>query len=134
MNAFIVDLKNQPGQFAQVAQDLGSAGINITGFAGAACGDRGTVAVLTDDELATHRAMSQGQWKFREVELVTASLADKPGTLADLTQALAEAGLNIEAALPIGMVGTNVHVAFATDDPVKARAVLERQPLASARR
>jgi hypothetical protein len=134
MNAFIVDLKNQPGQVAKVAHDLGSAGINITGFAGTACGDGGTVALLTDDELATRRAMSQGQWKFREVELVTASLADKPGTLADLTQALAEAGLNIEAALPIGMVGTNVHVAFATDDPVKARAVLEHQPLAGASR
>ena len=78
--------------------------------------------------------MTEGQWKFHQIELVTASLANRPGALADVTRALAQAGLNIEAALPIGMVGDNVHVAFATDDPVKAREVLERQPVESARR
>ena len=133
MNAFVVDLKNRPGQLAKVAEALASAGINITGFAGATCGETGRVALMTDDEVATRRALTEGEWKFQPLELVTASLADKPGTLAEVTRTLAQAGLNIEAALPIGMVGTNIHVAFATNDPAKAREVLERQAIGAGR-
>ena len=133
MNAFIVDLKNQSGQFTKVAEALASAGVNITGFAGTTCGETGRVVLLTDDEVATRRALTEGHWKFQPLELVTASLADQPGTLAEVTRTLAQAGLNIEAALPIAMVGTNVHVAFATDDPAKAREVLERQAVGARR-
>ena len=127
MNAFIVDLKNKPGEFGKVAEAISAKGINITGFSGATCGDNGTVVLVTADDAGTRQALTQGQWKYHPVELVTASLADRPGTLAEATKALGQAGVNIEAALPIGMTGGNVHIAFATDDPVKARAVLERQ-------
>lgn len=134
MNAFIVDLRNQPGQLAKVAEAVGSAGINILGFAGATSGEIGSVALLTADELATRRVLTDGQWRYREVELVSASLPDRPGSLAEVTRALAKAGLNIEAAMPIGMAGSNIHVAFATDDPGKAREILDRQPVGAATR
>jgi hypothetical protein len=126
VNAFIVDLKNQPGEFAKVADAIAQKGIDITGFSGATCGDSGTVALATNDEAATQRALSDGTWKFRAVELVTVSLADKPGTLAEVTRQLASAGVNIEAAFPTGMSGGNVHVAFATNNPAKAKTALEQ--------
>ena len=129
MNAFIVDLKNKPGEFGKVAEAISAKGININGFSGATCGDSGTVVLVTGDEAGTRQALTEGQWKYRPIELVTTSLADRPGTLAEVTKALGQAGVNIEAALPLGMAGSNVHIAFATDDPVKARTVLERQPV-----
>jgi hypothetical protein len=129
MNAFIVDLKNKPGEFGKVAEAISAKGINISAFSGATCGDSGTAVLVTSDEGATREALTQGQWKYRPVELVTASLADRPGTLAEITKALGQNGVNIEAALPIGMTGGDVHIAFATDDPVKARDVLQRQPV-----
>jgi hypothetical protein len=124
MNAFIVDLKNQPGEFAKVAESIAEKGIDITAFSGATCGDSGSVILLTSDEAGTRRALSDGQWKHRPIELVTVALADQPGTLAQAARRLANAGVNIEAAVPTGMSGNNVHVAFATDNPTKAKEAL----------
>ena len=134
MNAFIVDLKNKPGELAKVAEAMAAKGIDIRGITGATCGDSGTVALITNDEAGTQRALTDGQWKFRPIELVTASLADKPGSLAQATRRLANAGINIEAALPTGMSGGKVQVAFATDNPVKAKEALGQDQLVGAER
>jgi hypothetical protein len=133
MNAFIVDLKNKPGEFAKVADALANKGINISGFAGVTAGDTGAVVLVAEDESGTREALNQGQWTYRSVELVTGSFADKPGTLAAAAHALADAGINVEAALPIGMGGGMVQVAFATDNPSKARGLLEAQPVGASR-
>jgi hypothetical protein len=132
VNAFIVDLKNKPGELAKVAEAIAGQGVNVTGFTGATCGDSGSVALATNDEAATRRALTDGRWTYRPVELVTASFADKPGSLADIARKLANAGVNIEAAIPIGMASGNVHVAFATDNPSKAADALGEHLLAPA--
>lgn len=124
MNAFIVDLENKPGEFARVAEAIAEKGINITGFSGATCGDSGSVALLTNDEAGTKRALTDSQCRYQEIELVAVSLADKPGSLAQATRRLADAGVNILTAIPTGMSQGNVQVAFATDDPAKARDAL----------
>ena len=124
MNAFIVDLKNKPGELAKVTEAIAAKGIDITGFTGAACGDSGTVALLTNDEAGTREVLTSGHWTYRPFEVVSASLADKPGSLAQVTRRLANAGINIEAAIPTGMSGGNVHVGFVTDNPGKAREAL----------
>jgi hypothetical protein len=124
MNAFIVDLKNKPGEFAKVAEAIAQQGIDIKAFSGATCGDSGSVVLLTSDEAGTKRALTDGQWKHRPIELVTVGLPDQPGTLAQATRKLANAGVNIEAAVPTGMSGSNVHIAFATDNPTKAKDAL----------
>jgi len=124
VNAFIVDLKNKPGELAKVAEAIAGQGVNITGFSGATCGAAGSIALATDDEAATRRALTDGRWTYRPVELVTASLANKPGSLGQATRKLANAGVNIEAAIPTGMAGGNVHIAFATDNPSKAKEAL----------
>jgi hypothetical protein len=124
VNAFIVDLKNKPAELAKVTEAIAQHGIDITGFSGSTCGDNGTVTLVTNDEAATKRALTDGQWKFRSIELVQASLADRPGSLAEVARRLAKAGVNIEAAFPTGMAAGNVHVAFATDNPAKAKEAL----------
>ncbi len=124
MNGFIVDLKNKPGEIARLAEAIAEKGIDISGFTGATCGDTGSVALITNDEAGTQRVLTHGKWTHRLVELVTASLVNKPGTLAMVTRKLADAGVNIEAALPTGMAGGNMHIAFATDNPAKAKEAL----------
>ncbi len=124
MNAFIVELKNKPGELAKVTEAIAQKGINLLGFAGATCGDAGTIVLLSNDEAGTRRVLHDGHFKMREVELVPATIADKPGSLAEAARRLANAGVNIEAAIPTGMSGGNVNVAFATDNPAKARTAL----------
>jgi hypothetical protein len=124
MNAFLVDLTNTPGELARLADAIAQKGINITSFAGATSGGSGAVIVVTNDEAGTRRALIDSGIKAREVELVTASLEHVPGSLAAATKQLADAGINIEAALPTGMAGGKVTVSFATDQPAKAREIL----------
>ncbi|HEX9551165.1 MAG TPA: hypothetical protein VF971_08725 [Candidatus Limnocylindrales bacterium] len=124
MNAFIVELENKPGELARAAEAIAQKGINILGFTGATCGDSGSIVLLTNDEAGTRRALGDAGCRSREVELVVASLANQPGSLAMVARKLADAGVNVEAALPIGMEGGNVSVAFATDNPTAAREAI----------
>jgi hypothetical protein len=124
MNAFIVDMTNKPGEVARLAEAIAQKGINIEAFAGSTAGGAGSVVLLTNDEAGTRRAIADGGFRARELEIVTASLEHTPGSLAAATRKLADAGINIEAALPTGMAGNNVTVSFATDQPAKARELL----------
>jgi hypothetical protein len=124
VQAFVVDLKNRPGELARLAEVISAKGINITGFTGAACGDDGSVCLITNDEAATRRALNDASYTCHERELVVATIQDKPGSLAEASRRMASAGVNIEAAVPTGMDSRGVHVAFATDDASKARAAL----------
>ena len=124
MHAFIVELTNKPGELARVTEAIAQKGINIEGFAGATAGGAGAVVIVTNDEAGTRRALSDAGTSAREIELVLASLDHVPGSLAAATRKLADAGINIEAAMPTGMTGDKVTVSFATDNPAKAREIL----------
>ena len=124
MNIFILDLAHKPGELAKAAEAIAQKGINITAFSGATCGESGSVAILTNDEMGTRKALGEAGYKAKELEVVTASIDDKPGSLAQVARKLADAGVNIEAAMATGMSGGKVTVAFATDNPSKARTVI----------
>jgi hypothetical protein len=134
VNGFIVELKNKPGELAKVTEAIAHKGINITGFTGVAVGESGAVCLLTNDEAGTRKALTEAHYKVREIELVPVALADTPGTLAEAARRLANAGVNVVAALPTGMSGGNINLAFATDDPAKARAALGEGVLTGATR
>jgi len=126
MHAFIVDLKNKPGELAKVTETIANKGVNLTGFTGATCGDSGSLVLTATDESGIRGALREGTYTYREVELVTAALPDQPGAIAKVTRKLADARLNIEAAIPTGMSGGNVHIGFVTDDPVKAKEAIKQ--------
>jgi hypothetical protein len=124
MNLFILDLKHQPGELAKVCDAIAKKGIDITAFGGITCGGSGTVALLTNDDAGTRNALADEHYRARELEVVTTTIENTPGSLAKTAWKLANAGISIEAALPTAMSGMNVTLAFATDQPAKARGVL----------
>src|SRR6266545_5323204 len=124
MNAFVVELPNQPGSLAMIAEAVADRGINITAFAGATSGELGSVSFTTDDESATRNALGEKGWVYREVPIVRASLEHRPGTLAAAARKLADAGINIETAFVAGVEGDKVVVAFGVDTPDAAQRVL----------
>ena len=124
MQAFLIDLENKPGAFADVAEMIAAKGVNITAVSGSTCGDSGRAAILTDNDAATRAALSAGKCTYREHMVVETSLRHEPGALAKATRRLAEAGVNIETLLPIGMQGNEVQVAFVTDNAAKAAEAL----------
>jgi hypothetical protein len=134
MNIFIVDLKDQPGELAKATEAIAQKGINITAFSGLTCGDSGKIALLTNDDPGARRALSEAGYLAKEVEVVAATLAHTPGSLAATARKLADAGINVEAALPTSMADGKVTLAFATDNPAKARSILgSAEPVGVAR-
>ena len=131
MQVFLVDLKNKPGELARAAEAIAAKGIDITGISGATCGDSGRAAVITNDHATTKAVLTEAGFKFTEMEATDTALRQQPGTLAKAARRLADAGINVEALLPIGMDGNEVHVAFVTNDAAKARQILTGAGMAS---
>jgi hypothetical protein len=124
MTAFLVELENKPGALATVAEALGARGVNITGVSGATCGSSGRAAITTADDVTARSVLQTLKTKFKEYEVTESSLANTPGSLAKVTRRLADAGVNIEAIMPTGMSGNEIHIGFVTDNPTKARDIL----------
>ncbi len=131
MQVFLVDLKNEPGELARVAEAIAAKGVNITGVSGATCSDSGRAAVMTSDEATTRIALKEAGFTYTEMEATDTALRQEPGTLAKAARRLADEGINIEAVMPIGKEGNEVHVAFVTSDAAKARQVLASAGIAS---
>jgi len=124
MNAFLVELENKPGALATLAEAIAARGVNITGVSGSTCGSSGRVAIVTADDATTRTVLEDNKHSFKELEVTETHLRDEPGSLATATRRLAQAGVNIEAVFPIGMVGRDMSVAFVTDNPAKARQTI----------
>jgi hypothetical protein len=131
MQAFLVELTNKPGALADVAEALAAKGINIEAISGTACGDSGRAAIMTSDEAATRTTLDAGGHKYTVMDATDTALRQEVGTLAKAARRLADEGINIEAIMPIGMEGNEVHVAFVTSDAAKARQVLTSAGMAS---
>ena len=124
MGAFIVELENKPGQLARVAEAIAAKGVNITAAADVAWGSAFLVGLAVSDEAAARLALTEGGFTFREVELVSSSLVDEPGSLARAARKLADAGVNIELSFMTGWGTGEVMMAFGVDKPEAARAAL----------
>ena len=134
MIAFLIELENRAGTTAAVTEAIAERGINITGGAGIGGGSKGLIALTTNDESATRRVLHGGGYKFREIEVVPFAMADVPGTFAKACRALADGGINIEAAFIMTAASERNTMAFATDDPAKTRSILGQKSLAGTNR
>ena len=56
-----------------------------------------------------------------------AEVDDRPGGMARIARALADAGVNIHGHLFLGRWGDRAMFAFVVDDPDRARPILERK-------
>ena len=125
MIEFSVQMTNRPGQLATLARELGTAGVNIQTFAAITSGPDGFIKLVVDDEIAARRVLAAAGVSFEERRVVSAILHDQPGALADIAEALAATGVNIEAMYLLHSSAEGLHFAVAVDDPDQAREHLE---------
>jgi hypothetical protein len=124
MTAFIIQGQNRPGELARICEAIAKQRINITSLGSVAWGTTGAVGVLTEDDKGTRDALATAGVQYKEVETVEFGLADKPGTLAEATRKLANAGVNIEFLVPTGMRGGEVQGTAGVDNAQAARQAL----------
>ena len=126
-NQFVVQLKNEPGGMASLAEALAARGVDLRAIGGGGIGDTGHVIMTTADDEATRAVLEDGGYTFIEGEQILAEVDDRPGGMAALSRQLADAGVNIYGHLFLGRWGDRAMFAFVVDDPDKARPILERK-------
>jgi len=126
-NQFVVQLKNEPGGMASLAEALASRGVDLRAIGGGGIGDTGHVIMTTADDEATRSVLEDGGYTFIEGESILAEVDDRPGGMAALSRQLADAGVNIYGHLFLGRWGDRAMFAFVVDNPDKARPILERK-------
>ena len=126
-NQFVVQLKNEPGAMATLAEALAARGVDLRAIGGGGIGSAGHVIMTTADDEATRGVLDAGGYSFIEGESILAEVDDRPGGMARIARALADAGVNIYGHLFLGRWGDRAMFAFVVDDPDRARPILERK-------
>ncbi len=121
-----IQLTNHPGDLARVAHALAHRGVNIKALAAISVGGGVSMARILPDDIAVARsALEEARIRFTEGEVHLVLLENKAGVLANVTSRLGEAGVNLEALYITGIADDLVELAIVSDNPKKAKKVLE---------
>ncbi|MEX1004887.1 MAG: ACT domain-containing protein [Acidimicrobiia bacterium] len=120
MTEFVVRLDNRPGSLARLTELLAAAGVNIDALAAWGENGDGVVRLIVDQPAACARVLHDASLGFEERTVLSARLANRPGELARVTRALADAAINIEAIFVLGVHADGLEIAIAVDDPEAA--------------
>ncbi len=125
MTEFIVALPDQPGSLARFARMLAAAGVNIDALAGWNANGEGIVRLVVNDPDAARRLFDDSSLRYGERPVLSVSLPNRPGALADLSGSLADAGVNIDAIYVVGGGSESLDIAIAVDETESAADLLQ---------
>ena len=116
-----VAIENQPGRLAAISKALAASGINIKDLSILDNIEQGVIRMVTNDAAACKALLVAHGFHPVEAEVVVLDLADTPGRLAVLADALANGGVNID-------------YAYGSEEPAeqKMRLVMKLSPLSRA--
>jgi hypothetical protein len=120
-----IQLTNNPGDLARVAQALARRGVNIKALAGLSIGGVALARILPDDIVLARSALEAANIRFMESEVHVVLLENKAGEVANVTNRLGEAGINLEAIYTTGITDDLVELAIVSDNPKKTKKILE---------
>lgn len=126
-NQFVVQLTNEPGSMAILAEKLAARGVDLRAIGGGGIGDSGHVIMTTADDEATRAILIEGGYLYVEGESILAEVDDRPGGMARISRALADAGVNIYGHLFLGRWGDRAMFAFVVDRPEIAKPILQQK-------
>ena len=112
---FVVQLPNHPGALATLSEALAQRGVDLRAIGGGGIGEVGHVILTT------------AAYTYIEGASILAEVDDRPGGMARIARALADAGVNIYGHLFLGRWGDRAMFTFVVDDPDRARPILERK-------
>ena len=108
-----IEVDNEPGSLARVAQAISDAGVNIAAATCTRPGDKAEMHILVPHAEAARHALGISNLAVtREREVVVVDAADQPGALADLARKVATAGINLD----LVYVATKTRVVFGAED------------------
>jgi len=123
MSVFTVDLKNQPGELAQLCELMAGGGVNLI-LSAMGQADAGTVAFIADDEAGAETVLQNAGIGYTMRQALTLRLENQPGTGAATFRKLADAGVNTDLLLPVRVSDDLFFAVICVDDAVRARRAL----------
>jgi hypothetical protein len=128
VSAFVVELKNQPGELARLCEAMAGRKVNII-LSGTAHDDGGTVALIADDEAAARTVLDGAGIRYTERTALTVRMENVPGAGAATFRRLADANVNIELLLPVRISDEHFFAVMCVRDVAAARQALGEQVL-----
>jgi hypothetical protein len=124
MNGYLISVPDRAGVAADIFGAAAARGVNIFPAYGLADGTTGLILVGSDDEAGLRAALADAGLSGTPIEVVTAELENRPGTGAALMRKLADAGISLRFAVPLGMVGDRVELGLGAEDAAALKAAL----------
>lgn len=125
MNGYLISTADRPGLAASIFEAAAARGVNVFPAYGLADGTTGLICIGSDDEAGLQVALADAGVTATPIEMFTTELENRPGTGAALFRKLADAGVNLRVAVPIGMSEDKVQIALGAADAAALRAALE---------
>lgn len=125
MIEFVVYMENRPGRLAALTEALAAVEVNIEALTAYGTDGEGRVRLIVDDAAAARRVLDEAALGYHELTVLTATLQHRPGELARLTRAIADAGVNIDAIYVMRANSDGIELAIALDEPDAALPELE---------
>ena len=124
MNGYLVSTSDRAGIAADLFEAAAKRGVNIFPAYGLADGTTGLIVVGSDDEAGLQAALGDAGLSATPFEMVVTELENRPGTGAALFRRLADAGVNLRVAVPIGMGEDRVQLALGATDTAALKAAV----------
>lgn len=120
-----VFIENKSGRVSEVAELLGSTGVNIRGFSVSDTAEFGILRLVVDDPEAARSTLKDSGFTVKDSEVICIRLPDRPGALAEALKIVSEAGVNIEYVYSL----VSTYVVLNVADPDRALSLLEGKPV-----
>ena len=121
MKDFILDLEDRPHGLAAFAEVMASAGLNIEGICGFFAEGKALHHVLVEDvEPAIEALADAGFEVFGPRDVLVVDVEDRPGALAGIARAVAEAGVEVD----LVYVANDSRLVLGVDDLERAQAAV----------
>lgn len=121
-----VEIENQPGALAEIADELGRQDINILGFMADAQTGKGQASFVTSDTEQAMETLKKAGYKPKTTESLIVPAANRPGELAKLARRLEKEDISIERSfVATDPEGQNLGIGMRVSDPARALDVLE---------
>ena len=117
---FKIELQDEAGQLALVSREFANRGINIETM----CAIDTNVVIVTDQTIEARMALKALGIDFSTTSLLSQSMPDKPGALAEFSERLAEGGVSITSIYVLSRIQGATELVFSVDDLDKARVTL----------
>ncbi len=121
-------IENKSGRLAEIARILGSAEVNIRALSLADTSDFGILRMIVNDVEKAKAVLKEKGFTVSKTEVVAVEVADRPGGLGAILQALDREQINVEYMYAfVERCGGNAVMIFRFDETDRAIEVLKGQ-------